>query len=60
MYFLFALLGIILCFVVVILIACAIISCVKMFKRRNYMRQVDIDVPKESKYNTASLSSRSS
>ena len=58
-YFLFALLGVILCFVIVVLISCAIISCIKMFKRRNYMRQVDIEVPKDSKYNTASLSSRS-
>jgi hypothetical protein len=59
-YFLLALLGVILCFIVVILISCAIISCIKMFQRRNYMQQVDIDVPKDSKYNTASISSKSS
>ena len=60
MYFFFALLGVILCFLVVILISCGIISCLKMFKRRNYMRQVDIEMPKDSNYNTASLSSKSS
>lgn len=58
MYFLFALLGVVFCFIVVILISCAIISCFKMFKRRDYMEQID-DIQKDSKYNTASLSSRS-
>ena len=57
-YFLFALLGVIFCFIVLVLILCSIISCIKMFKRRNYMEQVD-DIPRDSKYNTASLSSRS-
>ena len=59
LYFLFALLGVILCFVIVILISCAIISCIKMFKRRNYIEQVD-DTQKNSRYNTASISSKSS
>ena len=54
-YFFLALLGVVLCFVVVILISCAIISCYKMFKRRNYMEQIDIDIPGD-KYNTNSLS----
>ena len=58
-YFLLALIGIIACFFIVILISCAIISCIKMFKRRNYMVQMDIEVPKESKYNTGDLSSAS-
>lgn len=57
-YFLFALLGVAFSFIVVVLISCAIISCIKMFKRRNYMEQID-DIPRESKYNNASLSSRS-
>ena len=57
-YFLLALLGVAFSFIVVVLISCAIISCVKMFKRRNYMEQID-DIPRESKYNNASLSSRS-
>ena len=55
-YFFLALLGVVLCFAIVILISCAIISCFKMFKRRNYMEQMDIDVPGD-KYNTNSLSS---
>ena len=57
-YFLFALLGVAFSFIVVVLISCAIISCIKMFKRSNYMEQID-DIPRESKYNNASLSSRS-
>ena len=58
-YFLLALIGVILCFVIVIFISCAIISCIKLFRRRNYMQQMDIENPKDSKYNTASISSRS-
>lgn len=58
-YFLFAFFGVILCFIVVILISCAIISCLKMLKRRHYMEQIDIENPKDTRYNSASLSSRS-
>jgi len=59
-YFLLALIGIIACFFLIILISCAIISCFKMFKRRNYMEQIDDDIHKDSNYKTATVSSSSS
>lgn len=58
-YFLLALIGLIGTFFLIILISCAIISCFRFVKRRNYMEQIDEEVPKYSKYNSASLSSRS-
>jgi hypothetical protein len=58
-YFLLALIGLIGSFFLIILISCAIISCVRIVKRKNYMEQIDDEVPKYSKYNSASLSSRS-
>ena len=58
-YFLLALIGLIGCFFLIILISCAIISCVRFVKRNNYMEQIDDEVPKYSKYNSASLTSRS-
>lgn len=58
-YFLLALLGLIGCFFLIILISCAFISCVRYVKRKNYMEQIDDDIPKFSKYNSASLTSRS-
>ena len=60
-YFLLALIGIFACFFLIIFISCAIISCFKMFKRRNYMEQIDDDIPRDSNYKTATVnSSRSS
>ena len=55
-YFLLAFLGIILGFVSIIIISCAIISCVKYCKRqrRDYMEQVDVEVPRYSKDNNMS------
>jgi hypothetical protein len=58
-YFLLALIGLIGSFFLVILISCAIISCVRFVKRKNYMEQIDDEAPKFSKYNSASLTSRS-
>jgi len=58
-YFLLALIGLIGGFFLIILISCAIISCVRFVKRKNYMEQIDDEVPKYSKYNSASLTSRS-
>ena len=52
-YFLFAILGTILGLLVIIFISCAIISCFKFFKRRNYVEQIDIGLP------SGSFSSRS-
>ena len=59
-YFLLALIGIFACFFLIILISCAIISCFKMFKRRNYMEQIDDDIPKDSNYKTATVNSSGS
>jgi hypothetical protein len=58
-YFLLALIGLIGGFFLIILISCAIISCIRFVKKKNYMEQIDEDVPKYSKYNSASLTSRS-
>ena len=55
-YFLLAFLGIILGFISIIFVSCAIISCVKYCKRkrRDYMEQVDVEVPRFSKDNNMS------
>ena len=55
-YFLLAFLGIILGFISIIFVSCAIISCVKYCKRkrRDYMEQVDVEVPRYSKDNNMS------
>ena len=53
-YFLFAILGTILGLLAIIFISCAIISCIKFFKRdKNYIEQIDYGIP------TGSFSSRS-
>lgn len=57
-YFLLALIGIIACFFLIILISCAIINCFKVFKRRNYMEQIDEDIPnRDYNYKTATINS---
>ena len=55
-YFFVAFICIILCFVSIIFISCAIISCVKYIKKRssNYMEQVDVELPKYSRDNNMS------
>ena len=58
-YFLVAFLGVVFAFVFIIFISCAIISCVKYIqnKRRDYMEQVDVELPRYSK-NMSSFSDR--
>jgi hypothetical protein len=58
-YFLVAFLGVVFAFVSIIFISCAIISCVKYIqnKRRDYMEQVDVELPRYSK-NMSSFSDR--
>ena len=58
-YFLLALILIICGFIIIALISFAIISCFKKIKNRNYIEQIDVEVIKDSKYNSASISSRS-
>ena len=55
-YFLVAFLGVVFSFVSIIFISCAIISCVKYIqrKRRDYMEQVDVELPKYSRGNNMS------
>ena len=55
-YFFVAFICIILCFVSIIFLSCAIISCVKYIKKRssNYMEQVDVELPKYSRDNNMS------
>ena len=50
-YFFLAFLGIVFAFVSIIFISCALISCVKYIqsKRRDYMEQVDVELPRYSK-----------
>ena len=58
-YFLVAFLGVVFGFVSIIFISCAIISCVKYIqrKRRDYMEQIDVELPRYSK-NISSFSDR--
>ena len=52
-YFLLAFIALVIIFVSIIFISCAFISCFKYInkKRKNYMQQVDIELPKYSKDN---------
>ena len=52
-YFLLAFVALVIIFVSIIFISCAFISCFKYInkKRKNYMQQVDIELPKYSKDN---------
>ena len=58
-YFLLAFLGIIFAFVSIIFISCALISCVKYIqrRRRDYIEQVDVELPRYSK-NISTFSDR--
>ena len=54
-YFFVAFIGLILIFVSIIFVSCAFLSCIKYIKRKikgkNYMEQMDIELPKYSKDN---------